>query len=142
MGIVSTNVKYSYDILMENLNSLKSTYPFLYVDSIGNSVLGNALVYIRIGTGKREVFYNGSFHANEWITSMLLMKFIEEFCVAYKNDSKIYGYSARELFNTTSIYIVPMVNPDGITLIFIGTFVVTPLHLLFHLYIYKFRLAY
>ena len=117
MSIVSTNVKYSYDILMQNINLLKSTYPFLYVDSIGNSVLGNALVYIKIGNGKKEVFYNASFHANEWITSMLLMKFVEEFCVAYTNDSKIYGYSARELFDTTSIYIVPMVNPDGVNLV-------------------------
>lgn len=117
MSIVSTNVNYNYNVLLNNISSLRQTYPFLYVDSIGNSVLGNALIYIRLGTGSKEVFYNASFHANEWITTPVLMKFIEDFCIAYTNNSTIYGYSAREIFNTTSIYIVPMVNPDGVNLV-------------------------
>lgn len=63
MSIVSTNVPYNYDIFLDNMYSLKSAYPFLYIDSIGDSVLGNALVCIRIGNGNKEVFYNASFHA-------------------------------------------------------------------------------
>ncbi len=112
MSIVSTNVSYNYDILIKDMYALKSAYPFLYIDSIGDSVLGNAIVYFRIGRGKKEVFYNASFHANEWITTPILMKFIEDFCIAFSNNSTIYGYNAREIFNSVSIYIVPMVNPD------------------------------
>ncbi len=112
MSIVSTNVSYNYDILIKDMYALKNAYPFLYIDSIGDSVLGNAIVYFRIGRGKKEVFYNASFHANEWITTPILMKFIEDFCIAFSNNSTIYGYNAREIFNSVSIYIVPMVNPD------------------------------
>ena len=65
MSIVSTNIPYTYDVLVSNMFALKSAYPFLYIDSIGNSVLGNAIVYFRVGNGKKEVFYNASFHANE-----------------------------------------------------------------------------
>lgn len=63
MSIVSISVPYNYDVLLSNMYELKEKYPFLYIDSIGDSVLGNAIVYFRIGIGKKEVFYNASFHA-------------------------------------------------------------------------------
>ena len=45
------------------------------------------------------------------------MKFIEDYCVAYVNESSLYGYSVRSLFDSVSIYIMPMVNPDGVDLV-------------------------
>lgn len=117
MNIVPTNTPYNSLILKKNITSLQNSYKFLSIDTIGKSVLNNEIYAIRLGNGPNNIFYSGSFHANEWITSVLLMHFVEEYCNAYASNSSILGYSISKLFNSTSIYIAPMVNPDGIDLI-------------------------
>ena len=115
--IVRTDMSYYFELLQLNINSLKIVYPFLQVGSIGKSVMGKDLTYIKIGTGSKEVFYSGAIHSNEWITAPLLMKFIENFCRSYVNNSRIFGYNSRQIFDDVSIYIVPMVNPDAVDLV-------------------------
>ncbi len=115
--IVPTNVAYSSYILNSNLNTLYRKFPFLDIKPVGVSNLGNPINVIRLGTGNKKVFYSASFHANEWITSVLLMKFIEDYCNTYVSNGKIYNYSVQNLFNSCSIYIMPMVNPDGVNLV-------------------------
>ena len=90
MSIVNTTVKYTYDELKRNLLELNNKYPFLAMGSIGKSVLGKNIWAIKIGNGQRKIFYHGSIHANEWITTVLLMKFIENYSEAYVNNEEIF----------------------------------------------------
>lgn len=117
MSIVPTNVSYNSFLMLQNLIMLNRTYAFLNIQSVGKSVLGRNIYVVKLGKGPKEVFYSASIHSNEWITSVLLMKFIEDYCVAYVSRSNLYGYSVRNLFNSVSIYIMPMINPDGVDLV-------------------------
>ena len=122
MRIVPTNLYYNSNILRRNLTLLLRQYPFINVQTVGTSVLNKNIYVIKLGNGTKNVFYSASIHANEWITSTLFMKFVEDYCIAYVNNTNLYGYSIRELFNSCSIYIMPMVNPDGVGFKIIGNF--------------------
>ena len=117
MNIVPTNVNYTYSLLRKNTHDLLETFPFLNVQIIGNSVMRKNIYAFKLGNGPNKVFYFACIHANERITSVNLMKFIEDYCDAYVNNKNLYNYSIRDLFNSASIYIMPMVNPDGVDLV-------------------------
>lgn len=116
-NIVIPNMSYNSSVLRQNLVSLVRTYPFLNIQIVGNSVLGTPIYVVKLGNGPRKVFYSASIHANEFITSIILMKFIEDYAKAYVSNGTLYNRSIRNLFNSCSIYIMPMVNPDGVDLV-------------------------
>ena len=117
MSIVSTNIPYSSSVFYNDLQRLLTTYPFLNSKIIGYSILEKPIYVITIGTGKNQVFYSAAFHANEWITSPILMNFINDISNAYLTNTNLMGYSVTDLLNTTTIHLCPMVNPDGVDLV-------------------------
>ncbi len=119
--IVPTDMSYPYRIMMMNLNALKDKYPFLVIGSYGESVLGRSLPYVRLGNGPKQLFYSASMHANEWINSVVMMKFIEDYAIAVENKESnidpILSDNIKKLYDETTIYIAPMLNPDGVDLV-------------------------
>ncbi len=119
-GIVMENTGYTYEVLERNVQGLKVRYPFLHVGAVGSSVLGKTLFALRFGRGPHHVLYNAAHHALEWITSPVLMKFTEDFLRAYALGVQIGGYNPREIWDSATIWIIPMVNPDGVDLVING----------------------
>ncbi len=70
-----------------------------------------------IGSGARKVLYSASHHANEWITTPLLLKFCEELAEAIASGGELGGVSGAAVNEAATIYMVPMVNPDGVDLV-------------------------
>jgi g-D-glutamyl-meso-diaminopimelate peptidase len=118
--LVTAGQQYDYTKLMNDIKRLQGVYPFLQVASIGNSVLGKSMPEILIGTGEKKVHYNGSFHANEWITTPVIMTFLNDYLLSLTNQTSIRGLTTTRFYQHSSLSIVPMVNPDGVDLVLHG----------------------
>ena len=99
------------------VQGLSARYPFLLSGSAGKSVLGRPLWTLRLGRGENRVLFHAEHHANEWITTPLLLRFAEELAAAYAAGERIGGVSAGELLDYASLCLVPAVNPDGMDLV-------------------------
>ncbi|WP_264738550.1 M14 family metallopeptidase [Cytobacillus firmus] len=118
--IVSGRRNYDYQALTADISILSDIYPFIKVNTIGRSVLGKPIQEMRLGKGNKKVQINASFHANEWITTPILMALLNSFLLSITNVRPIRGISTMPLYNSVDLSIVPMVNPDGVDLVLNG----------------------
>jgi len=110
---------YDYSALQEDILDLKFRFQNLFdsrlfeVNTIGQTALNKNLYCLKLGTGSVKITINATHHALEWITSVIIMKFIEDIC----QNSTIFGFNILDILENHSIYFVPMVNPDGVEMV-------------------------
>ena len=117
MAIVKTDVPMTHARCEQTILELVSAFPFLRTELLTDTAFDRSIRTLVIGTGPRKVIYAAAFHANEWITTPVLLKFVEDFAQAIVDGTDIYGVDAATLAETVTIYTVPMVNPDGVDLV-------------------------
>lgn len=115
--VVPTNVRWSWALMTAIREGLAMRYPHIKFSSLGKSVMGREILCAKIGTGANEVFYNASHHANEWITTPLILRFLEEYAKAYGYGGSVYGIDAGALYNKSTLYLAALVDPDGVDLV-------------------------
>lgn len=115
--VVPTQVPFTSQVLQIVVQGLLARYPFLTQQTLTTTDYGRPVLCLTCGAGERIVSYNASHHANEWITTPLVLRFLERYCDAYIRNSTIFSYPAQELFQRCTLYLVPMVNPDGVDLV-------------------------
>lgn len=106
--------------LESDIKKLVQVYPFVSTSTIGKSVRGNPIHELRFGKGNIKLHFNASFHANEWITTPILLQLVNTFLLALTNKKMIRGIDIPTLYNRVDVSIVPMVNPDGVDLVLHG----------------------
>ncbi|MCA1064573.1 M14 family zinc carboxypeptidase (plasmid) [Rossellomorea sp. AcN35-11] len=115
--IVDTSNTYTYEEMIADIEELKNMYPeTIEYKTIGKTNFNRDILAVKVGKGESNILISGSTHAREWITTVLTMKMIEEYSRSYLNDETIEDVRVRDLLNETSIWFVPMINPDGVTL--------------------------
>lgn len=116
-SFVDPSKKYTYTQLGKDIKELQQQYPdIVKIKTIGKSEYGRNIYAVGLGKGSAKVFINGSHHAREWMTTSLNMELIDQYAAAYKGNKKIGGYNVKSLLNSSTLWFVPMVNPDGVTL--------------------------
>ena len=117
MAIVQTDVPMTAQLCKQTIGQLLRRYPAFSSESLTTTAFGRPVLALRIGTGERKVLYSAAHHANEWITTPVLLKFLEELAQAAETGGRIFGVPARNILNAATIYAVPMVDPDGVDLV-------------------------
>ena len=119
-NIIDITGNMDYNRLEQNINELANRFKFIEKILLGKSYLGKNINLLKIGNGEHKVIYVGAHHGMEWITSMILMRFAEDFCKGYIFNEKLYKYDPEYILQTRTIYIVPMLNPDGVDFVING----------------------
>ena len=105
---------FDYAALMERVHRIADTYSFATLSYIGTSILDRAIPILHIGNGNRRVLYVGAHHGMEWITSLVLVQFLEELCDVIDARRRVCGIYPCDLLDGYTLSIVPMLNPDGV----------------------------
>ncbi len=105
---------FDYAALMKQAEALQKQYAFLDFRYLGNSILERGIPLFCIGHGRRGVLYVGAHHGMEWLTSLLLVRFLEELSNLFETGASAHGTSIKLLLQTHKLYIIPMLNPDGV----------------------------
>ena len=115
--VVPTDTPMSAQLMRYVLRGLQARYPSIGLETIGRTEYGRPLLQARLGTGSRVVYYNAAHHANEWITATLVLALLETLAKAAAFGEKLAGVDASALMKEATLYLVPMVNPDGVDLL-------------------------
>ncbi len=102
---------YDYNDMTSDLRQLASKYSGkMSLSSIGQSYDDREIWCMRIGnaSAKRCLVIDAAIHAREWKNTQVIMRQAEEILREYSDH--------RERFQNVCIYILPMDNPDGVTI--------------------------
>jgi len=111
--VVKGKQKYSYLMMERDLIALEKAYPQLVsLHSIGKSEYGRDIYALKIGKGSATLFINASHHAREFFTTAIVMNQIQDLLTRQTKEDEL-----ADLLQHVSIWVVPMVNPDGVSLV-------------------------
>lgn len=105
------NTCYDYQDMTKDLQKIHDKYPTkTSVSSLGTTADKRNIWCIRIGKAgaPRKLVIDAAIHAREWKNTQIIMRQTEEILRDYREHKK--------RFQKTCIYIIPMDNPDGVSI--------------------------
>lgn len=109
---------YTYDQMCAQLLALQKRYPaWLSVETYGTSADGRLLYAATMGApdAQRQVIVTAGMHAREYANVYLVMQQLEYYLQNYQTG-RFGGVTYEDLFSQVAFVVIPMTNPDGVTL--------------------------
>lgn len=109
--VSSKDEVYDYENMVKDLREIHAKYPVkTYLFSLGKTADKRDIWCIRVGKkgAARTLMLDAAIHAREWKNVQVVMRQTEEMLRDYRDF--------KERFQKTCIYIVPMDNPDGVSI--------------------------
>ncbi len=120
MKFIALNRFYYYNDLINDSSMLKIAYPdFIGTKFIGSTMSNRSILMLKVGRGEKGIIMTGGVHGRESINPVVLMAMIEYYAYAYSDPieqasiKNKTGVDIKEFFEEYSLYIVPLLNPDG-----------------------------
>lgn len=116
LTVVDTDTStYSYEEMVGDIAELEEKYEAFSSEVVGQTQDKRDIYKIKIGNGDKKILFYGALNGTDYMTSQLLMK-QAEYYAHYISDGLFEGIKYADLFNNVSIEILPMVNPDGVSI--------------------------
>lgn len=110
--------RYSYEDMCIDIHRLSARYAEILRVQILTQTLDGRNVYC-LCLGNREagqcVLVDAALHGREWLNTQLLMYILEKCCRGYRTE-RYHGRRYCDLLEQVCVYLLPMMNPDGVTI--------------------------
>jgi g-D-glutamyl-meso-diaminopimelate peptidase len=104
----------TYENMTRAIQWLREEYPRLKVFPIGRSVLGREISALCIGHPAGATLFVGAVHGLEWLTSLLLIRFVETLLHGLATGGCVSDIDVTKALRSRSLVVIPCLNPDGV----------------------------
>lgn len=118
---LNKNIKFTHNVRKSTIYNLTKKYNFLFHGSIGQTLCGRSIDFLRLGNPNDTILWVSAHHGMEWLTSVLVLKFLEFICEKIKNGEKIYSIDLNKHLKKRGLTIIPCLNPDGVDICIQGS---------------------
>ena len=110
---------YDYARMLKDIEMLTDNYNIIERFSIGKIVMQKDIPCLKIGKGKKKLLLSGA---------AFLIKFVSNYTVKLMTETEYFGYDIKRLYSDITVYVVPMVNPDGVDIALNGLDITNEYH--------------
>ncbi len=109
--MIDFNVYPNQSAVIKIINQLCKNHSSINLFSIGKSHCERDINVLQIGNPKNSPLLCAGFHGTEYLTTLTLLKFVNDFCIDFKPNPSF----------SKGLTVVPCVNPDGVEIALNGS---------------------